>query len=229
MKINILCLYYDLMNLYGDTGNVKVIEHHLNDLKIDYNIEYLSIDDKLDLSKYDLILMGASTENNRFICLNHIKKYKKELNDAINKNKFFLVTGNALGMFGKKLYDKDALGLFDFEVSEKEERISKEVVLDNNICSPIYGFMNHSDEIINNSNNNLFNDEGIHYKNFYGTYVLGPILSRNPEFLEYFLNKLLTSKDKKYKIKELNTKLNKKAYQEFIEFKKTKVFNSRKA
>ena len=89
--------------------------------------------------------------------------------------------------------------------------------------------MNHSDEITNNTKNNLFKGEGIKYKNFYGTYTLGPILSRNPEFLEYFLKELLTYKDKKYKLKELNLSLNRKAYDEFIEFKKTKVFNSRKA
>ena len=229
MKINILCLYYDLMNLYGDTGNIKVLKHHLEDLKINYNIDYLSIDDKLDLSKYDLILIGSSTESNRLICLEHIKKYKKEIKDAINKNKFFLVTGNALGMFGKKLYNKEALGIFDFEVLESKERISEEVILENSFCSPIYGFMNHSDEVINNTKYNLFNQEGILYKNFYGTYVIGPILSRNPEFLEYLLNKLLLSKNKKFKMQELNTKLNQKAYKEFIEFKKTKVFNSRKA
>ena len=228
MKINILCLYYDLMNLYGDTGNVKVLKYHLDQLKINYNVDYLSIDDKLDFSKYDLVLIGAGTEENREICLNHILKYKKELEKAIDSNKFFLVTGNALGLFGKKLYDEKALGIFDFEVLKSEERISKEVILENDICSPIYGFMNHSDEVINN-NKPLFGDEGIHYKNFYGTYVVGPIVSRNPEFLEYFLKELLLFKDKKYKFKDLNLSLDKKAHEEFIEFKKTKVFNSRKA
>ena len=88
--------------------------------------------------------------------------------------------------------------------------------------------MNHQD-IIKNNKNHLFNEEGIKYKIFYGTQVLGPILSRNPEFLEYFLKELIKSKDKNFKLKKLNTDLNKKAYDEFIEFKKTKVFNSHKA
>lgn len=228
MKINILCLYYDLMNLYGDTGNVKVLTHHLDKLKIKYNIDYLSIDDNLNFSQYDLVLMGASTEENRDICLNHLIKYKKDIKNAIDNKTFFLITGNAISMFGKKLYEKKALGIFDYEVLESEERISEEVILENDMCKPIYGFVNHSDKMINNKNF-LFKDEGIKYKNFYGTYTLGPILSRNPEFLEHFLNKLLTHKDKKYKLKELSLSLEKDAYNEFIEFKKTKVFNSRKA
>ena len=86
MKINILCLYYDLMNLYGDTGNIRVLKYHLDDLKIKYNIDYLSIDDKLDFSKYDLVLIGASTEENRAICLKHLIKYKKDIDKAIFGN-----------------------------------------------------------------------------------------------------------------------------------------------
>lgn len=228
MKINILCLYYDLMNLYGDTGNIKVLKYHLEELGIKYNIDYKSIDDKLDFTKYDLTLIGASTEENRFICLKHLLKYQKDIKSSINNNKFFLITGNAISMFGKSLYNEKALNIFNFEVSESKERISEEVILENNICRPIYGFFNHQD-IISNIKYPLFNNEGIHYKNFYATFTLGPILSRNPEFLEYFLKELIKSKDKDLKLKNLNTDLNKKAYNEFIEFKKTKVFNSHKA
>lgn len=225
MKINILCLYYDLMNLYGDTGNIKVLKYHLEELGIKCEIDYKSIDDKLDFSKYDLTLIGAGTEENRFICLKHLLKYKKDITSSIENNKFFLITGNAISMFGKTLYNEKALNIFDFVVEESKERISQEVILENDICAPIYGFFNHQD-ILKNTKNNLFKDEGIHYKNFYATFTLGPILSRNPEFLEYFLKELIKSKDKNFKIKKINTTLNKKAYNEFIEFKKTKVFNS---
>ena len=100
----------------------------------------------------------------------------------------------------------------------------------NNICSSIYGFVNHQD-IVNNLDSDmyLFDGEGIHYKNFFGTFVLGPILSRNPEFLEYFFKGFVSSIDDKFKFKDMNVALNKKAYDEFIEFKKTKVFNSHNA
>lgn len=228
MKINILCLYYDLMNLYGDTGNIKVIKYHLDKLNIDYNIDFKSIDDKIDFDKYDLTLIGASNENNRNICLEHLLKYKKDIEKYIENNKFFLATGNSISMFGKKLYDKEALDIFDYTTVESKTRISKEVILENNICKPIYGFFNHQD-IINNENNCLFNNEGIHYKNFFGTFTLGPILSRNPDFLKYFLKKLIHSKDENYKIKDIDTTLDEKAYNEFIEFKKTKIFNSHKS
>ena len=223
MKLNILCLYYEILNFYGDTGNIKVLEYHLKELKIKYNIDYLSLDDKPIFKNYDLVLIGAGTEKNRELALSHLIKYKNDIKKEIENNKFFLITGNALGMFGKTLNNKEALNIFNYETVTEKERISKEIILKNKFGKDIYGFLNHEDKT-NNKENFLFENEGIKYKNFYGTYVLGPILSRNPDFLKYFLKKL-TNNDK---IK-INTKLNDKAYKEFIEFKKTKVFNSHKA
>lgn len=228
MKINILCLYHDLMNLYGDTGNVKVINYHLTKQGIKCNIYYKSIKDKLNFKNYDLIMISAGDDINRTICLKHLLNYKDEIKKSIEDNKFFLITGNALSMFGKKLYNEKALEIFNFKVEQSKERISKEVILENNICKPIYGFFNHQD-IITGITKHLFKEEGIKYKNFYATHTLGPVLARNPEFLEYFLKELIKSKDEKFKLKKLDTSLEEKAYNEFIEFKKTKVFNSHKA
>ena len=75
MKINILSLYSDILNLYGDTGNLKVLKYHLDDLKVYYNIDYLSIDDEIDFKKYNLVMIGSGTEENRNLALNHLLKY----------------------------------------------------------------------------------------------------------------------------------------------------------
>ena len=225
MKLNILSLYEDILNLYGDTGNLKVLKYHLDKLNIPYHIDKLSLEDKLNFTKYDLILIGSGTEENRNLALKHLKKYQKSLKNAIQKDKFFLITGNALAMFGKSINNEEALNIFEFETKKSKERISKEVIINNNIGRPIYGFLNNQDLILNNNNYDyLFENEGIKYKNFYGTQVIGPILSRNPDFLKYFLTELL--KNTNYKNPLIDTTLNDKAYKEFIEFKKTKKFNA---
>lgn len=224
MSLNILCLYQDLMNLYGENGNIKVLKYHLDELGIKTKIDYLSIDDKIDFSKYDLVMIGSGTEENRFICLKHLMKYKKDIAKAIDEDKFFLITGNAVALFGKSIYKEKALGVLDLEVTESKDRNVNEVVIPSSFSADIYGTVNHQDDVTNKENN-LFENSGVLKNNFYGSYVFGPILSRNPEFLEYFIKELIHSKDKKFKIKKLNLDLDKKAYNEFIEFKKTKVFN----
>ena len=226
MKINILCLYYDIMNLYGDARNYKILTHHLDYLGISYNVDKLSISDDINFNKYDICFIGEGTENNRFLCLEHLLKYKKDIKKYIDNSKFFFVTGNAVAMFGKELYDKEALGLFDFKVSPSDERISEEVILDNKFGRPIYGFLNHSD-VMSNFDNNLFLNEGVFVNNFYGTYVLGPILARNPDFLKYFIKELILFKDKSFDKFDIDTSLEDKAYLEYIEFKKTKKFNAK--
>ena len=47
MKLTIAYLYYDLLNLYGEKGNLKEIIKELENQQIDYEIKYLSINDSL--------------------------------------------------------------------------------------------------------------------------------------------------------------------------------------
>ena len=71
--------------------------------------------------------------------------------------------------------------------------------------------------------------EGIHEYEFSGTYLIAPLLVRNPELLKYFVKKIILSKDPNFKFKNFSLQLEKKAhdtfmenyYKEFIEEKKT--------
>ena len=48
------------------------------------------------------------------------------------------------------------------------------------------------------------NNEGIKHNNFYGTYVLGPVLARNPELLKHLIKEVLLSKNNKFKFKKFD-------------------------
>lgn len=216
MKIVIGHLYYDLMNLYGEIGNIKALAYHLKEQGIKYEVKNISIEEDINFDELDLIYIGSSTENNREIAFEHLKKYKNEIKEAIENNKFFLITGNALTLFSKEY-----LGIFDFHYEESKRNVN-EINL-NYKDKDIYGFINNSDKLTYGNVNNLFMNDGIKYNNFYGTTLIGPLLVRNPEFLKEFIKDLIKSKDKKFKLKKINIKLNELAYDEFMEFKKTKV------
>ena len=74
MKLTIAYLYYDLLNLYGEKGNLKEIIKELENQQIDYEIKYLSINDSLIFKDYDLVIMNAGTENNQKIVIKHLQK-----------------------------------------------------------------------------------------------------------------------------------------------------------
>ena len=55
--------------------------------------------------------------------------------------------------------------------------------------------------------------EGVYKKNFYGTYLLGPIFIRNPYFTEKIMEKILKSKNISYTPFEDETEI--KAFEEY--------------
>lgn len=233
MNIKVAHLYYDLMNLYGESGNVKALKMQLEGQGIKTAIKFLTIDDDLNFKDYDIVYIGSGTENNQKIVLNHLLKYKKNIEDAIEKGVHFICTGNALELFGNVIEDVNnkkytALGMFDFDVKQEEVRMVDEVLFKTDLINKyILGFQNQSGHIKSDILN-LFDvvkgigsyigskKEGIHYKNFYGTYVIGPILVRNPELLKYLVKEIINKNNKNFKFKKFNQKLEIEAYDNFM-------------
>lgn len=214
MKITIGYLYYDLLNLYGDSGNIKTLKYHLEEQGIDVDIKNISVGDKKDFKDIDLLYIGSGTNDNTIVALEDLKKDKKELEKYIKDKKFILSTGNSIEIFGNYiLLSKKkikTLGVLDY-VCMKEKRIVKDVNITTNIIEDkIIGFENHDGKVI------TVDDDIIKIDNFYGTYIIGPLLVRNPKFCSFFIKELITNKDKDFKFKDENYELDIKAYENAI-------------
>jgi len=232
MTITIVHLYYDLLNLYGDNGNIKAIKNYLEKLNIKVNIKFISIDDKIDLKNCNLVYIGSGTENNQLLALKHLLKYKSNIKEYINNNGYFIATGNSIELFGKYIQtDKKikCLDIFDFITKDEGFRIVDEALCKNELINDyILGFRNSKRVMKDINENSLFyvvkgtgsypkcSTEGIKVKNFYGTYLIGPLLVRNPKLLTYICNNLIKSINSKFKIKKVNLKLETMAHQKFI-------------
>ena len=211
MKITIGYLYYDLLNLYGDSGNIKALKYHLEEQGIDVDIKNISVGDKKNFKDIDLLYIGSGTNDNTIVALEDLKKDIKELEKYIEDKKFILATGNSIEIFGdyillskKKI---KTLGVLDY-VCMKEKRIVKDVNTSTNLIEEkIIGFENHDGKVLTTD------DDIIKIDNFYGTYIIGPLLVRNPKFCSFFIKELITSKDKDFKFKDENYELDIKAYE----------------
>lgn len=233
MTIHIAHLYYDLMNLYGESGNVKALKMQLEEQGVKVKVDFLTIQDNIHFDKYDFIYIGMGTEQNQQLVLKHILSYKKEISSAIANGCFFLVTGNAIELFGKSIIANKkmrALNIFHFETKQEDMRIVGEVLATTPLLNkPIIGFQNRSGVMKNIKEEPLFymqkgtgyapkvTEEGIIKYHFYGTYIIGPILIRNPELLKYFVKNILRQKDPTFKFKPFHLTLENKAYQNFIQ------------
>ena len=78
-KIRIAHLYYDLMNLYGESGNIMALEKAFHDQDMYTEVIKLSVNDKIDFNKYDIYYMGCGSETNQQIVINDILKYKDKM------------------------------------------------------------------------------------------------------------------------------------------------------
>lgn len=232
MDVKIANLYYDLMNLYGDQGNINVLVKAFEYQGINVELTKLSIDDDIDFDNYDIFVISTGTENNQKIVLNHLIKYKDKIKSAIENNKFFLCTGNSIELFGKTISDKnkkyEALNIFEYNTIYNGDRIVCESLFKCSLINDyVLGFQNQGGSI-SDYEFNLFEvtegigsyrgskKEGIHYKNFFGTYLIGPILVRNPKFLEKFVIDVILEKNSNYRYKKFNFDLEIEAYENFI-------------
>lgn len=232
MTITILHLYYDILNLYGESGNIKAIKSYLERLGIKVVIKFATLDDLINLKNIDLIYIGMGTEKNEELALKHLIKYKKNIKEYILNDGFVLSTGNSIELFGESIKDNKkiikALNIFDYKAVREEFRIVDELLFKCKLTNKyVIGFTNRN-SLIKTDDNYLFEVEkgignypkskfeGYHYKNFYGTYLIGPLLVRNPNFLRYFAKELIYKKDRNFKIKNINLYLENRAYNEFM-------------
>ena len=101
--IKVLHLYYDLLNLYGEQGNILALKRAFKNQNVEIEVDYLSVQDKIDFKKYVLVYLGSGSTENLLIALEDIKRHKKELKKYIESKKVLLATGNSYLLFGQKI------------------------------------------------------------------------------------------------------------------------------
>lgn len=216
MQVKLLHLYYDIMNLYGDYGNIVVLKKFLEDQGAKVVVDQKTIGDEIHLKDYNFIFIGAGTERSLDRVMKDFSKYKDEVQDYINDRRVFLATGNSFEMFGKNIDNENALQIFDFEVKREKDRTTSDVIYSSKyLKKDVVGFVNKQTKIYHNMNplfnvkfgigENENNDyEGVKYKNFYGTHLSGPIFARNPYFTMTVVIEILKDVNSNFKLKKIN-------------------------
>ena len=185
--IRILHLYHDLLNLYGEYGNISLLKKHLEDQGEEVTVEKKSIGDDFSFEDYDFIYSGAGMESNTMVALKDLKKRKDSLKKAIDLNKHILFTGSSYELLGESIDKEEGLNLIPVSVSSE--------------FGELVGFINKSTQIKQNDGlfEYVFKDEGLkneavkegyRLNNLISTEIIGPILVKNPVFLNYFVKSL---------------------------------------
>lgn len=214
--MKILHLYYDLLNLYGEYGNVRCLKKHMEDQGFDVTVDKVSINDDFNINDYDFIYCGSGLESNLKVALKDLKKHEIELRQAIDENKYILFTGNAMELLESSLDDGEGLNIVPIKTRTGDKRYTGDVVVKNQEFGEIVGFINKQTIVSEDANNYLFtyvfkdknlNDgntkEGYRINNLYGTHIIGPILVKNPSLMKVFVEGISKSLDSRFIYKDI--------------------------
>lgn len=230
--ITIGWLYPALMNVYGDIGNVKILQKRLEWRNIECLVKYLEPGFKSnELKECDILLMGGAQDKQQEIVSKDLYSKKEDLKDLIENNIPGLYVCGAyqfLGNYYKKADGKIIKGLeiFDLHTQNLEDtRLIGNLIASSDNLGYLIGFENHGGKtylgknikplakvIKGFGNNGNDKTEGAIYKNSIGTYLHGPILPKNPKLADFLILKALENKYKtKKELKKLDNLYEKEA------------------
>lgn len=196
-------LYPEFANLYADSKNIEYLCKCNKSIKV----VYTNVGDEPYFlkNKVDMIYMGSMPDGKIKSCISLLSAYKGKIKELIEKNVIFLATGNALEVFSDYINENnnkyDGLKIFNYYIEKDMQKkhaswfIGKYdgiyIVGHRNQFAKCYNIENKFIKKIGGYGIDLIGDnEGIHYKSFYGTYLLGPLLIMNPKFTKHLLKKL---------------------------------------
>ena len=239
--IKLLYLYPDMLELYGDYGNIQVLKYRLGKRGINLIIDKYSIGDiKPDFTSYDIVFAGGGADNEQSILSTDLIKYKENIKKAVDKGVFFLLICGSYQLFGK--YYKGVEGniipgleIFDYYTvaePDRKKRCIGNIILQVNlkdIETEVIGFENHGGQTLDiktpfgkvlYGNGNKFGDieEGFFKENVIGTYLHGPLLSKNPILADYIISYCLNRKyNEKIELEKIDDTFEEKCREQLLQ------------
>lgn len=215
MKIEVL--FPEICNLYGELGNIRYLKESLPDAEF---VETRIKDKPLFLDEdVDMVYMGTMSENSQLMVIEALTPYRKQIEKRIEEGMNFLVTGNAIEVFGGDIIEEgmkvaEGLGIFDIEARRSARKryntlyVGEFYADENHEPLKIVGFKSlfgygygsgfksaMMNTVLGYGSNPDIKEEGIRVNNFMATYLTGPVFILNPLFMKWYMNELLGVKD----------------------------------
>ena len=226
MQINIAHLYPDLLNIYGDKGNITAFSQRCVWRDIEVKISEINIGDKIDPELYDFYFIGGGQDQQQIAVSHEMQKQSCFLQEAMDTNAVFLAICGGYQLLGHYYRPHNGeelkgISLLDaYTIAGNTRYIGNVTVkagfpLEKN--DMLTGFENHSgltyleqgtnpigSVIIGNGNNGKDKTEGAYKKNVFGTYLHGSLLPKNPHFADHLIKLALERKHGQVNLEEIN-------------------------
>lgn len=204
--LTIVHLFPELLNLYGDGGNVIALTRRLQWRGLPVEVREIGMGDAMDFSQADIVFIGGGADREQMIVKDAMVARKSELSAYVADGGVLLAVCGGYQFLGHSYAMDDVvvegLGVIDMETVRGEGRLIGNAVIQSDICdAPIVGFENHGGRttlgpdakplgrVLGKTYGNNGEDgfEGVHQGNLIGTYLHGPLLPKNPQVADYLI------------------------------------------
>ena len=215
--LRLVHLYPDLLNLYGDGGNLKVLMQRCAWRGIPIELTEIHYGDDFDLTGADIVFLGGGPDREQHLASEELRKNKDALATYVEDDGVLLAICGGFQILGKNWLMGDesveGLSIIDAETlraGKGFDRLIENVALVSPLAShPVIGYENHAGrthlgsgvepfgKVISTTghgNNDTSGADGVRYKNILGTYLHGPLLGKNPEIADWILATALSRK-----------------------------------
>jgi hypothetical protein len=205
--LTICHLYPELLNLYGDRGNIITLARRCAWRGLPFQVREATMGETVDFSKIDILFLGGGSDREQSIITADLERRAPELNRAIERGLVTLAICGGYQLLGKYYRTLDGceipgLGLIDFHTVAGARRLVGNIAIEIRLgdkSTVAVGFENHSGQTFIGAldplgrvmrgfgNNGTDEGEGLRYKNVFGTYLHGPLLPKNPELADHLI------------------------------------------
>ena len=220
MKLRIAHLYPDLLNLYGDIGNITTLTKRCQWRGIDVETDQITGGEKIHFTDYDLIFLGGGSDREQLLVRDKLISMKQEITSYVNDGGVLLAVCGGYQLLGSyyKLKEETIKGLeiLNIQTEIGEGRLIGDVVIKNDEFGTIVGFENHGGRTFINDhtplgkvlhghgNNDKDGAEGVIYKNVIATYLHGSLLPKNPVLCDHIIKLMLEQRGLPTKLDKLD-------------------------
>ena len=200
MKLKICHLYGNLMNTYGDNGNVLMLKHIARQKGVQVETEIISLNQAFDPEEFDIVFFGGGQDYEQMIVSRDLQSKKEALTAYIENDGLTLGICGGFQLLGHYYINAKGVrlegigALNHYTLNQVNSRFTGDITIyDEESGDTYYGFENHNGRTFleegvrplgvvkeGKGNNNEDGTEGARYKNVFCSYFHGPLLVRNP-------------------------------------------------
>ena len=199
MKLRICHLYGNLMNTYGDNGNLLMLQHRAKKLGYEVETTLISLEEDFNPDDFDIVMFGGGQDYEQTVVAKDLQNKKDALIQYIEDNGVVVAICGGFQLLGRYYVNASGErlnGISAIDVCTNGQfpnRLIGDVEIVNEEFGETYlGYENHIGRtylgknmkplgkvVKGYGNNEEDHVEGCHYKNVFCSYFHGPILVRN--------------------------------------------------